>query len=76
MLEAESTPGPWWGRKDYVNKKFKLHHQELNPQPFIAQCLNQLCHRMAPCDSKVADDKIVLYVTSKCLRVIVLFIAI
>jgi hypothetical protein len=23
LLEAESTPGPWWDRKDYVNEKFQ-----------------------------------------------------
>jgi len=27
LLEAEFTPGPWCGRKDYVNKKFQLPHQ-------------------------------------------------
>jgi hypothetical protein len=75
MLEAGSTPGPWCGRKDYINEKFQLHLQESNPQPFVAQCLNQLCQCVAPCDSNVADDKIVLYVTIKCLRMIALFIA-
>ena len=23
LLEAESTPGPWWDRKDYVTEKFQ-----------------------------------------------------
>ena len=33
LLEAESTPGPWCGRKD-VNEKFQPHHRESNPQPY------------------------------------------
>jgi len=33
LLEAESTPGPQCGRKDYVHKKFQWHHREPNPQP-------------------------------------------
>jgi hypothetical protein len=33
MLEAESTPGPQCGRKDYVNEKFQWHHRESNPRP-------------------------------------------
>jgi hypothetical protein len=33
LLEAESTPEPWCGWKDYVNEKFKWHHWELNPWP-------------------------------------------
>jgi hypothetical protein len=28
LLEAESTPGPQWGRKDYVNEKFQLDYRE------------------------------------------------
>ena len=30
LLEAESTPGPWCDRKDYVNEKFQWHHLESN----------------------------------------------
>ena len=30
LLEAESTPGPSCGRKDYVNEKFQWHHRESN----------------------------------------------
>jgi hypothetical protein len=30
LLEAESTLGPQWGRKDYVTEKF---HRESNPRP-------------------------------------------
>jgi len=26
LLEAESTPGPQFDRKDYVNEKFQWHH--------------------------------------------------
>ena len=33
LLEAESTPGPQCGRKDYVNEKFQLHHRGSNPRP-------------------------------------------
>ena len=33
LLEAESTPGPQCGRKDYVNGIFKWHHRESNPRP-------------------------------------------
>ena len=33
LLEAESTPGPQWGRKDYVNEKIQWHHRGSNPRP-------------------------------------------
>ena len=33
LLEAESTPEPWCGRKDYVNEKLQWHHRESNPRP-------------------------------------------
>ena len=33
LLEVESTPGPQCGRKDYVNRKFQLHHRGSNPRP-------------------------------------------
>jgi hypothetical protein len=33
LLEAESTPGPQCGPKDYVNEKFEWHHRESNPRP-------------------------------------------
>ena len=33
LLEAESTPGPYCGRKDYVKEKFQCHHRESNPRP-------------------------------------------
>ena len=33
LLEAESTPGPQCGRKDYVSEKFQRHHRESNPRP-------------------------------------------
>ena len=32
LLEAESTPGPYCGWKDYVNEKFQWHHRESNPR--------------------------------------------
>jgi hypothetical protein len=28
LLEAVSAPGPYCGRKDYVNEKFQWHHRE------------------------------------------------
>ena len=33
LLEAESTPGPYCGRKDYVNEKFQWHHRESKLRP-------------------------------------------
>ena len=33
LLEAESTPGPQCGQKDYVNEKLQWHHRESNPRP-------------------------------------------
>ena len=33
LLQAEETPGPYCGRKDYVNEKFQWHHRGLNPRP-------------------------------------------
>jgi len=32
LSEAESTPGPQCGRKNYVNKKFQRYHREWNPR--------------------------------------------
>jgi hypothetical protein len=43
LLEAESTPRPQCGRKDFVNQKSRWPHPESNPQ-----CLNQLLHRVPP----------------------------
>ena len=36
LLEAESTPWPKCGQKDYINEKFKWHHRKL--QPSDLQC--------------------------------------
>jgi hypothetical protein len=33
LLEAESTPGPEFDRKDYVNKKFQWHQLGSNQRP-------------------------------------------
>ena len=33
LLEAESTPGPQCGRKDYVNENFRWHHRGSSPRP-------------------------------------------
>jgi hypothetical protein len=32
LLEAESTPGSYCDRKDYVSEKFQWHHREKNPR--------------------------------------------
>jgi hypothetical protein len=33
VLEVESTTGPYYGRKDYVNEKFQSHIWESIPRP-------------------------------------------
>jgi hypothetical protein len=33
LLEAESTPGPQCGWKDYDNENLQLHHRESTPRP-------------------------------------------
>ena len=33
LLGAESTSGPWCGRKDYVNEKLQRYHRESKPRP-------------------------------------------
>ena len=45
LLEAESTPGTWWGRKDYVMEKFQWHHRETTFR-LVSQCLQQLRYRV------------------------------
>ena len=49
-LRLESTPGPQWSRKDYVNENFQCLHRESNPRPsgLYSQYLNQLYHRVSP----------------------------
>jgi hypothetical protein len=46
LLEAESNPGPYCDRKDYVNKKIPMTPWVIQPATcrFVAQCLNQLRH--------------------------------
>jgi len=33
LLEAQLTPGPQSGRKDYVNEKLQQSYTESNPRP-------------------------------------------
>ena len=33
LLDAESTQGPEWSRKDCINEKLQWHHREGNQQP-------------------------------------------
>jgi len=34
LLEAESTPGPWYGRKNEVNEKFLRIHSRIDAGTF------------------------------------------
>jgi hypothetical protein len=35
LLETESTPGPWWGRKDYANEESPWHRRGSNLLPSV-----------------------------------------
>ena len=50
LLQGESTPGPYCGRKDYVNEKNLMTQSGIEPATFrlVAQCLNQLHYRVPP----------------------------
>jgi hypothetical protein len=55
LLEAESNPGPYCGRKDYVNEKIPITPSATETTTFrlVAQCLNQLLHQQRAPFSKV-----------------------
>jgi hypothetical protein len=42
MLEAESTPGPWYDRKDFMSMKIPVTPSRIEPATFrfVAQHLN------------------------------------
>ena len=41
QLEAESTPGSWCSRIDYVNEKFKWHHRNRNHDLLACRAVSQ-----------------------------------
>jgi hypothetical protein len=50
LLGAESTPGPYCSRKDYISEKIPMMPSGIEPATFhlLPQCLNHLCHRVSP----------------------------
>ena len=53
LLEAESTPGPQCGQKDYVNEKFQWQHRESNLQPSdLWHSASTNCATACPTDDK------------------------
>jgi hypothetical protein len=55
LLEAELTPGPYWGWKDLVKWKIHWPLREIKPAIFrlVDWCLNQLRHRVLPERTKI-----------------------
>jgi len=49
LLEAESNPGPYCGRKDDISDKFQWQHQKSNSQyPLVVQCLKEQQYFVPP----------------------------
>jgi hypothetical protein len=55
LLEAESTPGPEFGWKDYVNEKNPVTQSGIEPATFqfVVQCLN---HYATACPNFIMSD--------------------
>ena len=58
LLEAESTPGPQCGRKNYVNEKFQWHHRWSKPRPsglYVHALTNYttVCHKVEGTDREI-----------------------
>jgi hypothetical protein len=58
LLEAESTPGPQCGQKDYVNEKFQWHHRGPNPRPSATAYLVLIvCEKLSFTSTETLDSQ-------------------